>query len=51
MKEVMKRIDQNGTFRFSSSDIGQQQLFEFNDAATAAKCGNALKAKRSDIKT
>jgi three-Cys-motif partner protein len=37
MKEVMKRIDQNGTFRFSSSDIGQQQLFEFNDAATAAK--------------
>jgi three-Cys-motif partner protein len=36
MKEQMRRIDQNGTFRFSGSDIGQQQLFEFNNAAAAA---------------
>ncbi len=37
MKEQMKRIDQNGTFRFSGGDIGQQQLFEFNDATAAAR--------------
>ena len=27
---------QNGTYRFSGSNIGQQQLFEFHDATTAA---------------
>jgi three-Cys-motif partner protein len=37
MKEAMKRLDQNGTYRFSSSNVGQHQLFEFHDADAAAQ--------------
>ena len=35
MKEVMKRIDQNGTFSFCSSNVGQH-TFRFDDAREAA---------------
>lgn len=35
MKEVMKRMDQNGTFSFCSSNVGQH-AFQFDDAREAA---------------
>lgn len=35
MKEVMKRIDQNGTFSFCSSNVGQH-AFRFDDSREAA---------------
>ncbi|HXV11451.1 MAG TPA: three-Cys-motif partner protein TcmP [Burkholderiales bacterium] len=36
MKEVMKRLDQNGTYCFSDDHVGQHNLFAWNDPTTHA---------------
>ncbi len=37
MKEVMKRIDQSGTYCFSDDHVGQQTLFTFDDPSPHAR--------------
>jgi hypothetical protein len=37
MKEVMKRIDQSGTYCFSDDHVGQQNLFAFDDPGSGAE--------------
>jgi three-Cys-motif partner protein len=51
MKEAMKRIDQDGTYRFSDARVNQPALFRFDDPAYySSLMFNAFRGKRASYR-